>query len=192
MCNRRKNRSRQLLLTAVVVFGALTCRPDTALGAPGPTLLYVEPGTNRCGELWVGDEYTDYRPKDAGFVALWSRPPTDRSCCSAALALLDRAELEHRLKASNGAQPDPAAEPCGALALALKAGLPLQGKYRGVCEALGYAYIGKVPTIATALKPQSTPQSTDSGMCGVSPRDRRGPVGSRSLIALLISLLTGP
>jgi hypothetical protein len=188
MCNKRINRSRQLLLIAVVVSGAFTCRPDTALSAPGPTYLYVEPETNRCGELWVGDEYTDHRPQDPKFVALWSKPSTDRNRCSNALALFDRAELEHRLKANNVAQPDPAEDPCGTLALALKAGLPLQGKYRGVCEALGYAYIGKVPTIATDLKPHST----DSGNCGVSPRGRQRSVGSRSLVALLISLFAGP
>ena len=197
MHDKRPTRNMQLLLIAALVFGAFTIGPGAALGAPQPTFLYLNPGTNSCGELWHGDEYTDYMPVDPAFVALWKKPPTDKARCTAALALFDKAELDYRLKESKTAAPDQNQDPCGLLTLALKGGLPLQGKYQPVCEALGYSYIGKVPANAIDLRAKSsgpaagsaTEGTTDDSMCAVTSSGARRSAGSPSLFGLLFALL---
>jgi len=195
MHDNRTDRTRQALLLAAVLLGALALGPNHAHAAPQPTYLYVNPGTNSCGELWHGDEYTDYKPVDPAFVPLHTVPPTDKTRCTAALALMDEAELDYRLKHANTALPDQAQDPCGVLKLALAGGLPLRGKYKSVCEALGHTYVGKVPANAIDLHPKTAGPASgsadDGGICAVTaPGDRRS-AEPTDLLGLLVSLLIG-
>jgi len=191
MHDQRTHRARLVLLLAVAC-GFIAAAPSPALAAPAPTFLYSKPGTNSCGELWHGDEFTDYKPLDPAFVPLHTVPPTDKARCAAGLALLDPTELAQRL-GSKPDVPDQTQNPCGALQRALEGGLPLQGKYRSVCEALGYTYIGKVPANAINIGPPQAPSAgdTDDGGCAVAARGWMRPVGSSWLIGLLIAVFFG-
>ncbi len=181
--------TRRAVLLAAMLLGAMSIGPNHAHAAPLPTYLYLNPTNNSCGELWHGDEHTDFTPKDPAFVPLHTKPATDKTRCTAALALMDKKELDFRLKQPGTASPDRAKDPCGVLKLALKSGLPLQGKYQGVCEALGHTYIGKVPADANLIRVDEPARPNDGGICAVTAPGRQSWVETPSLFGLLITLL---